>query len=175
MNIHQGGVLSYATYSIDESSTYKHPFEMILTEGGRVRSLCKSRYSIYWGVKRRISPVMSSKQQRWNRWNTSQRLSSDGIDVILPSVCQAMQKQHFLGSHQRQHLPSLVFCCQTCHPLQQAEDEHAAMLVQAGHDARRRQCMSRTRGECVAALANFLPALRKRLFLAVDVTGPVRR
>ncbi|CAM9641917.1 unnamed protein product [Ectocarpus fasciculatus] len=48
------------------------------------------------------------------------------------------------------------------------------MLVQAGHDARRRQCMSRTRGECAAALANFLPALRKRLFLAVDVTGPVR-
>ncbi|CBJ31463.1 expressed unknown protein [Ectocarpus siliculosus] len=58
--------------------------------------------------------------------------------------------------------------------LKEAEDEHAAMLVQAGHDARRRQCMSRTRGECVAALANFLPALRKRLFLAVDVTGPVR-
>ncbi|CAM9163607.1 unnamed protein product [Ectocarpus sp. 13 AM-2016] len=58
--------------------------------------------------------------------------------------------------------------------LKEAEDEHAAMLVQAGHDARRRQCMSRTRGECVAALTNFLPALRKRLFLAVDVTGPVR-
>ena len=49
------------------------------------------------------------------------------------------------------------------------------MLLQAGDDARRRQCLSRTRGECVAALANFLPALRKRLFLAVDVTGPVSR
>lgn len=57
----------------------------------------------------------------------------------------------------------------------QAEEEHAAMLLQAGDDARRRQCLSRTRGESVAALANFLPALRKRLFLAVDVTGPVSR
>lgn len=54
-----------------------------------------------------------------------------------------------------------------------AEEQHAAMLLRAGDDARRRQCLSRTRGECVAALANFLPALRKRLFLVVDVTGPV--
>ncbi|CAM9709360.1 unnamed protein product, partial [Scytosiphon promiscuus] len=58
--------------------------------------------------------------------------------------------------------------------LKEAEEEHAAMLVQAGDEVRRRQCLSRTRAESVAALANFLPALKKRLFLAVDVTGPVR-
>eukprot|EP00903_Cladosiphon_okamuranus_P018185 g16730.t1 len=58
--------------------------------------------------------------------------------------------------------------------LKEAEEEHAAMLMQARDDSRRRQCLSRTREESVAALTNFLPALRKRLFLAVDVTGPVR-
>ncbi|CAM9179102.1 unnamed protein product, partial [Pylaiella littoralis] len=58
--------------------------------------------------------------------------------------------------------------------LKEAEEEHAAMLLRAGDDARRGQCLSRTRGECLAALGNFLPALRKRLVLAVDVTGPVR-
>lgn len=56
-----------------------------------------------------------------------------------------------------------------------AEEEHAVMLRLAGEESRYRQCLSRTRGESLAALANFLPALRKRLFLAVDVTGPVQQ
>ena len=54
-----------------------------------------------------------------------------------------------------------------------AEEEHEALVRRTADEARYRHCLSRTRAESVAALANFLPALRKRLFLAVDVTGPV--
>ncbi|CAM9521750.1 unnamed protein product [Ascophyllum nodosum] len=58
--------------------------------------------------------------------------------------------------------------------IRKAEEEHEALVLQAGEEARYRLCLARTRGECLAALENFIPALRKRLFMAVDVIGPVR-
>ena len=70
-------------------------------------------------------------------------------------------------------LPTLYLVLTPTVP-RKAEEEHEALVLQAGEEARYRLCLARTRGECLAALENFIPALRKRLFMAVDVIGPVR-
>lgn len=69
--------------------------------------------------------------------------------------------------------PTPLIFSNTPHCNVKAEEEREVIIQQAGEEARYRQCLARTRCECLAALENFLPALRKRLFLSVDVIGPV--
>ncbi|CAM9633264.1 unnamed protein product, partial [Discosporangium mesarthrocarpum] len=58
--------------------------------------------------------------------------------------------------------------------LREAEELHEKLVDRSREEARFRQCLARTRWESASAVVNFLPTLRSRLLMAVDVTGPVR-
>jgi hypothetical protein len=54
------------------------------------------------------------------------------------------------------------------------EAERRQAKFRQSEEQRRGVYLDRARGECRAAIQNFLPTLRKRLFLVVDVNAPVR-
>ncbi|CAN0041648.1 unnamed protein product, partial [Phaeothamnion confervicola] len=58
--------------------------------------------------------------------------------------------------------------------LHEAEALQRALRLRALEEDRYRRYQARAKTECLTAVVNFLPTLRKRLFETVDVNGPVR-